>query len=244
MIRAAIIVQRARWMRASPGWAGLALATLSPLVFLLPFHRAGIFEAWSQAAGILATLLPLVFAAALTRDSSRPTPSAVWLYQKGVPLEDWSLLRWLLDMALVIVLSALLMPGIVAGAWLWTQSIQITFAVVASAGGMCVAIAAGAFLFAVGAGGSSRGVDWLIVVALLAAVGPLFGRFLDPRIGMVLHTSLLPLGDAIGLPSHTLHGRWIEATHAALHLSLWCTAMIAIGVARLHRWRPGVAAYD
>ena len=241
MIGALIRVQYARWTRAHPGRGGLLLFLMTPLVFLLPFQSIGLFQEWKDAAGILALLIPLCWAAVLARDSGRPEPSLIWLYQKGVRVEDWILLRWLSDLLLVTILAVLLVPALLAGAWLWSSTWQPAFAVAAASGGLCLALTAGAFLFAAGACGTTRGVDLLTLLMLVGAVEPLFGSKLSPPLGPTFHWIVPPVVDSAQLGSQLIRANWYDALHGALHVAIWWTVMITIALALLARWRPGPA---
>lgn len=242
MIGPVLRVQYARWTRAHPGRLGLALFLLTPLVFLLPLQAVGLFQEWKDGAGILALLIPLCWVAVLARDSGRPEPSLIWLYQKGVRIEDWVILRWLSDLMLTTILALLLGPALLAGAWFWSSSWQPAFAIAAAAGGLCLALTAGAFLLAAGAAGTTRGVDLLTLLMVLGAVEPLFGSKLRPPVKAALHWIVPPVLDSAQLGSQLVRQNWHDALHSGLHVALWWTVMVLIALTLLARWRPGVGA--
>lgn len=241
MIGTVIRVQYARWTRAHPGRAGLTLFLVTPLVFLLPLQSSGLFREWKDAAGILALLVPLCWAAALARDSGRPEPSLIWLYQKGVRIEDWVLLRWLSDLLLAAILAVLLIPALLAGAWLWSSTWQPGFALAAATGGLCLALTAGAFLFAAGAAGTTRGVDLITLLMVIGAVEPLLGSKLRPALGTALHWIVPPVIDSAHFGSQLVRQNWYDALHSGLHVAVWWTVMIMLALTFLARWRPGPA---
>ena len=239
MIRVLARWQRARWLRAHPGRAGLSALACLPVLYLLPLHRLGLVDEWSAGAWAIAFILPLPLTAIVMRDSARVNDGAVWLYQKGIPLEDVCVLRWTLDLGLVVLLCAWSALGIVFGSALYDAD-QPERLMVGALRGILAAVPAAWLLFGVAAAGSKRGGDLLVLVAFIALLEPALALFLEPLPRRVLHVFVMPMMEAAALangPSAVPGG----ALHCALHLTLWTTLWLILGCWRLRRWRPSAS---
>lgn len=236
MIRPVTRWQLARWLREHPGRVGLAGLACLPLLYLVPLHRLGLVDEWGGGAWAIAFILPLPLTAIVMRDSARVRVGAVWLYQKGIPLEDVFVLRWLLDLGLVILLCIWSAVGIIIGSVLY-DSLQTDRMIVGVLRGILAAVPAALLLFGVAAAGSKRGGDLLVLLAFVALLEPALAIFLEPLPRRVLHALVMPIMEAAALardPSDAPRA----ALHAALHLAFWTTGWLLLGCWRLRRWRP------
>ncbi len=227
---------RARWWRQNPGRTGIALLALLPLLFLLPLQRVPMFATWRDGAGTLTLILALAVTGLCTRDSARVPPAAVWLFQKGVRMEDAFLVRWMIDVAIVALVClwcalgmglGAAVHGVLDGSWL----VRVT------TGTLVAIVLAASLLFGLAAAGTDRGGDVLVLLLFAAIAEPLLALTLPATARTTVHALLLPLFEGVGLPRR-LQAEPASALHAGLHVVSWCTAWLAFGVWRLRRWRP------
>lgn len=236
MIRVMLRWQRARWLRRNPGRAGVTLIALLPVLFLLPLQQVPMFATWRSGAGTLSLLIALAVTGVCTRDSARVPHAAVWLFQKGVRMEDAVLVRWMVDVgfvALVCMWSAL---GMIAGAAVH-GGLDAAWAARVLAGTLLAVLLAASLLFGLAAAGTDRGGDVLVLLLFGSLVEPLLALMLPPAARTTVHALLLPLMEGIALP-RSLQADPASALHAALHALAWFTAWLAFGVWQLRRWRP------
>lgn len=236
MTRVLATWQLARWLRAHPGRAGLGGLACLPLLYLVPLHRLGLADEWSAGAWSIAFILPLPLTAIVLRDSARVSDGAVWLYQKGIALQDVCVLRWILDLGLVLLLCVWSAVGIFFGSLLYGAD-RPDQLLIGALRGVLAAVPAAGLLFGVAAAGSKRGGDLLVLLAFVALLEPALALFLDPLPRRVLHVLVMPMMEAAALaygPSAAPGG----ALHAALHLTLWMTGWLMLGCWRLRCWRP------
>jgi hypothetical protein len=236
MTRVFLRWQLARWTRTHPGRHGVILIALLPLVFLVPFDRTPMFDDWRRGAAAAAFIIAFVLTAVCTRDSARVPQAAVWLFQKGIRIQDAFLTRWAIDIGLVLIACLWSGVGVTIGS-LVHDSISIPWVLLQTTGTMIVSVVAASMLFGFGAAGSERGNDLLALLLFVSLLEPLGTFFLSPTGRGIVHAFLLPVVDAAGLPRR-LHENPLSAVHAAFHVTAWCTAWIAFGVWRLAAWRP------
>ncbi len=228
--------QNARWRRRNPGGTGLALLALLPLLFLLPLQRVPMFATWRDGAGTLTLILALAVTGLCTRDSARVPPAAVWLFQKGVPLEDATLVRWIIDVATVALVCLWCALGMSVGAAVHGVP-DVGWLIRVTAGTLVAVVLAASLLFGLAASGTDRGGDVLALLLFAALAEPLLALMLPVVARTTVHALLLPLIEGVGLPRR-LQAEPASALHASLHVVAWCTAWLAFGVWRLRRWRP------
>lgn len=232
--------QLTRWLRAHPGRVGVILIGLLPFVFLIPFGRTPVFETWRQGAAAAAFISAVVLTAVCTRDSARVPAAGVWLFQKGIRIQDAFLTRWAIDMCLVLIAVAWSGIGIVAGSMLH-DSLSAGWVLQVLTGAMLVALIAGVLLFGTSAAGSERGGDLLALLLFVSILEPLASVILSAPGRTILHALLLPLTDAAGLSRRLLEDPY-SGVHAGFHVTAWCVAWLAFGTWRLAAWRPSTGA--
>jgi hypothetical protein len=239
MIRTLTLWQRAGWLRRHPGRGGLVAVACLPLLYLLPLQRAGMmFPTWRDGAATLSVFVPLLLAAVFLRDSARVPPAAVWLFQKGVALDDVFVTRWGIDLVAVLGLSIWsTVAGTTAGGLLYGGFEAGRIAQLAAVG-VLVAATAGLLLFGVAAHGSARGGDLLVLLLFIGLLEPLLVVLLPAPGRALLHAFVLPVLEAASLPSR-LMTEPASALHASLHLAAWATGWLGFGIVCLRRWRPG-----
>ncbi len=230
-------------VREYPGRMGLLAIALLPLLYLLPLQRAAImFPAWEDGAETLAILLSIGLAAMLMRDSARVPPAAVWLFQKGLRIDDLLLLRWMIDLGLLLAVCVWSMLGVAVGSVLH-GAFDAAWLLQLGVGSGIIALIAGVLLFGMAAAGSTRGGDVLVLLAFAGMLEPLLAMLLPATGRAITHALVLPLVEAASL-ANRVSADPTKALHSALHLTVWTAVWLAFGIARLRAWRPALGAPD
>ncbi len=231
--------ERHRWMRAAPGRIALGLLLIYPGAVFLPFEKAGVFSGWLEGSSVLLAIGILVLAGQTGKDAARPSPEDIWLFQKGLSLPDWAITRWVIDTLLSFLILLWWVIVLVAASYfrgeplslLGAASVLVWLTLMFS---LCAGI-----LFVVGAAGSDRGVDFMLLVVLLGFTEPLITRWLPGALAPIADLLLPPFLETVRLRSVIALGESIRiALPPAFEIAAYLTALLAIGAALLSRRRP------
>ena len=228
------------WTRIRAGLRNdvpLWIIAVAPSALLLPLDAAAFFESWLQAAGVFGWLYAFLLASRFGGDAGLLHESSVWLFQKGHSLVDYSLARLSTAAAasLIAVLYAAVWYAIAAAvhaqytprqhiAWLFTVS-----------GVMVVSLT---ILFLIGAAGSRRSTDFLIVIALLSMLQDLLTKSVSPAAATLIAAVLPPFQAAHQFAAALSTGGYADAMLAALHILAFCGVCVAGSAWLQSRWRP------
>lgn len=240
MMRVFVRWQRARWLRENPGRSGVLAIAMMPLIYLAPLDRLPIFDNWRTGAAAVTFVSAIALTAICLRDSAAVPQAGVWLFQKGIRIQDAYLARWSIDMGFVLLACLWASIGLAIGSAVHdTLNMQWLLAVIAASA--LLAVIAGTLLFGAAASGTTRGGDALALLLFVSLLEPLGTMFLPESGRMVAHAFLMPVLETAAAPRR-LHENPISAVHAALHITIWCTVWIGFGVWHLTRWRPSPGA--
>ena len=224
---------RAGLRRDVPLW----LIVAAPAALLLPLDAAAFFESWLQAAGVFGWLYAFLLASRFGGDAGLLHESSVWLFQKGHSLVDYSLAR------LATAAAASLLAVLYAAAWYaiaaalhahYAPRQHFAWLLTVSA----VTIVSLTILFFVGAAGSRRSTDFLIVIALLSMLQDLLTTSVPPAAATLIAAVLPPFKAAHQFASALSIGGYADAMLAALHVLAFCGVCVAVGGWLQSRWRP------
>ena len=231
--------QTLRWWRHAPGRNGLIGLVASTLVLLAPLGNSfGLFSSWQEGAQAVVLIFPIVYAASLGRDSGKLGGPATWLFHRGAPLVDIYLMRWLLDLALIVAAVALLMLAYIAGALIHVGTVAPADVLQRMLAALASALVVHAFLFVPSAAGMERGSDLLVLLILLGFVEALITFLVSESFGRVLHVFLPPVLDATRIDDLLGAGNLQGLLHTAVHVLTWCTVCLGVGIALVNRWVP------
>ncbi|HSL71571.1 MAG TPA: hypothetical protein VK864_15095 [Longimicrobiales bacterium] len=236
MMATALRWRLARWTREQPGKSGLVVMLVLPVVFLLPFERAGLFSSWLQAATVVLWLAALAVATIIGRTSGLSDGSIIWPYQKGVSPLDWIGAEWLLDGLLTAAVVTwwcvcALIAASVRGALELGDGLPLAVAT------LLIAAIAHGLLLLVGAAGSRRGADFVIVLSFLALMRDLIARFLPEVVAPALRLLMPPIPEAVQVGT-LLGNRDPALIQPLLHVGAYFVICFALSYALLARRRP------
>lgn len=221
----------------APRLRGFVILLASPALLLVPFDSIGVFSTWREGSGAIIWLFAFTLAAVLGCDSGRPGPASFWIYQKGGSLVDFATRRWALDAALGVAI----MVWCIA-VWVIVSTLHADEPLPTGTGALAVTgltfLIAHAALFPAAAAGWSRGVDLLVLLALVALLEPLLFGWLPSPANTFAHWALPPFLHASQIGLLISDGEWTAIASEVPHVLLFIAACCVAGALSLRRWRP------
>ena len=231
----------AAWRQRAAADGRLVLIAIAPLSLFLPLDHGGFFQSWLQGAVIIGWLYALFAAATLAADAGALELHALWLFQKGISLTDYTLARLLLASLGLIIAAGYAAGWFAIAAMLrdqFTISVLVTWSLTVS----LVALISAAVLFLVASFDLRRGTDFLLVVTLLAMLRDLVFSGLPSVLRSALFLVLPPLHSALVFVQTLTSGDLENAASSATRLLSYMIACIAIAALRHGRWRPRLSS--
>lgn len=227
----------ARWSRGIPGARALAVLAAAPVLLLAPEVEGPFLGDWGATAKRLTVLYAFIVAVVVGRESGRPGPWLIWLFQKGRSVPDHMLGRWLLDAALA---TGLLLWWYLV--WIAARALHPDVSVIgilaSFPGLMASLLIAHAVLFALSATGSERGSDLLVGIWFIAVLQAFALRLLPPPLATALHWVLPPFMDAYPLGGDLIAADWSAVAGSVFQITAYTATCLWIGITALKRWRP------
>jgi hypothetical protein len=228
---------KARLARDGTLW----VIAIGPAVLVLPLSTGGLFETWTQAAMVIGWIYGLLVAGRLGGDAGLLHESALWLFQRGHSMVDYSIARFLTATALAFMCASYaaiwyLIGAFVQGQYSATQhaawSISLLLVVTVSL----------AVLYLVGALGSRRSADFLIVIAILSLAQDAILSRISQVLAHAVHILLPPYPAIFQFTRNAFSGAAADAMLGAFHIVAFATVCLA-GASVFHaRWRPRLAS--
>lgn len=231
--------QKARWTRVVPGRIGMMVLAAVPIALWLPLGSFGLFASWREGAMAILSIASLSLAIALGRDTAARQPAEFWIYQKGLSLADFAMGRWLLDTGFALAVMVVWLGAWSIGASMHGEIVSVRVLGASLLGMVSLFLMTTSLLFAVGATGSQRGTEYCFLFMLLAVAEPLLTRVMPPAAGLFLRVVLPPVLPAVNARILVATGETMRSVlPALLHVGVYTTALLGIGVWGLRRRTP------
>lgn len=228
----------ARWRHGAPGTRGLVVLAAFGLALILPTHRIGLGETWSEAHRTLLMLGTLAAAFLIARDAALSDELEFWLQHKAISPADWAFTKWranLLPLAASVTVFTLLLFAV---APLYGLQPSVASSVVLIATLSATIIVLSVLMFGLGATGSPNAPELAMLLVIVTLFAPVLSMNLPAPISATLRFGLPPLFVVAELRDAVDARAWSTATRLALHVSGWCTLVMLAGVQLLQRRTP------
>jgi hypothetical protein len=235
--RGALAWRTAYWRRVAPGAPGGAAVLFLPLLFFLPLESVPIFGERFRGVAILIWLLSVSLALGIRGPGGLRHETAIWTYQKGISLGEVARRDWLLDLGLLALVSS------------WWATVGV--AAVRPSGAILPGLWAAFFSLGFGTGalthtvtlflssvGIRRSTDLTILLAVLSLSFPVLSLRTPEWVRALTEVLLPPFRTAVELHGAIRTGEVEGMIGALLHLLVFSSLFLGIGLWRLSVWRP------
>lgn len=228
----------ARWRFTSPGPRGLVILALFGLALVLPSHRLGLGETWSEAHRSVLLLGTLAATFLIARDAAASDELEFWLQHKGISPADWAFARWRANLLPLFGTVALFTGLLFAAAPLYglQPSLASSVALLGTLG--VTAAVLSVLLFGLGATGSPHAPELAMLLVVVTLFAPLLRAAWPAPMALLLTYALPPLVVVAELRDALDARAWRTAARLALHVAAWSTAVMLLGVQLLQRRGP------
>jgi hypothetical protein len=219
----------------------LLLIAVGPAVLLLPLDAGEFFETWAQGALVIGWIYALLVAGRLGAETGLLHESAVWLFQKGYSLIDYSIARLVTAAAFTLACIAYgaawyAVGAAVHGQFAARQHLAWTITVAA------VVVISLSILYVVGALGARRSADFLILIAIASLLQDVILSRVSPVLARAAHVLLPPYLAAGQFAVDALNGAAADAMLGAFHIAAFAAVCLAVASVCHGRWRPRLAS--
>lgn len=225
----------ARWRHGAPGTRGLSILAAFGVALVLPSHRFGLGDSWSDAHRPILMFGTLVAAFLIARDAAVADELEFWLQHKGISPADWALAKWRANLIPLIGTVTVFTTVLMAAAPFYglEPSLSSSLMLIATLAGSIVVLSV--LMFGLGATSSPNAPELTMLVVVLTLFAPLLSRNAPPALQTLVRFGLPPLFVVAELRDAVDVRSWNVAARLALHVGGWCTLVMLIGAALLER---------
>ncbi len=228
----------ARWRYGAPGTRGITILAALGLALVLPTHRLGLGDSWSDAHRTILMFGTLVAAFLIARDAAVSDELEFWLQHKGLSPADWAFAKWRANLLPLVATITIFTALLLAAAPLYglEPSLGSSVMLIAMLGASMVVLSV--LMFGLGASGSPNAPELAMLVVVLTLFAPVLSGSVPALLQSLLRFGLPPLFVVAELRDAVDARAWTVAARLALHVGGWCTAVMLGSVALLERRAP------
>lgn len=228
----------ARWRHGAPGTRGLTILAAFGLALVLPSHRLGLGDSWSDAHRPILMFGTLVAAFLIARDAAVADDLEFWLQHKGISPADWAFAKWRANLLPLVGTVTAFTVLLLAAAPLYglEPSLSSSLVLIATLGASMVVLSV--LMFGLGATGSPNAPELAMLVVVLTLFAPVLSGSVPALLQSILRFGLPPLFVVAELRDAVDARAWTVAARLAVHVGGWCTVVLLMSVGLLERRAP------
>lgn len=236
MTHPAVTWEWKRLMLSDPGKRGWLALMAFPLLTFLPW-KSLLFESQTHGLSAIVGLYAFVTATSIASSDARSANGVFWLFQKGVPLEEYVLARFLTQCTVGVAAAVTMALFAFVASWIYGEASRWSSLSFALVGGSLVLLTCTVLLF-LAALRVDRRIELMLPIVMLSFLQDLFLMNRPMLVQRVAHYVLPPFRDSFDLPAALLARNWNMAAGAFTHLLIFMVLCVVISTNIYARWRP------